>query len=121
MQSFVGESVIISAVLAVQLRAVSNVDVVVYGSRADRAVEHLLMVADRLNILRQTLMEVPTVGLSAAVADDHASMDWLTAVDASLTSVLPVFAVPLPPFNAVFDTLIAPAFSCTRNYSSSGG
>ena len=49
-QSFVGESVNVTAVVAAQLRTVSNVDVVVYGPRADRPVDHLVMVADRLDL-----------------------------------------------------------------------
>ena len=49
-QSFVGESVNVTAVVAAQLRAVSNFDVVVCVPRADRPVDHLVMVADRLDL-----------------------------------------------------------------------
>ena len=85
-QSFVGESIDVTAGVAAQLRDVSNFDVSMYGPRADRPVDHLVFVADRLDLLRQALMAVLTVGLSADVADDRACLDRLAPVDVSFTS-----------------------------------
>ena len=85
-QSVVGESVEVTAGVAAHLRAVTNVDVGVYGPRADRSVDHLVFVADRLDLLLQAPMAVLTVGLSADVADDRACLDRQAPVDVSFTS-----------------------------------
>lgn len=44
-------------------------------------VDHLTIVADRLDFLGQALMAVLAVGLSADVADDRACLDRLAPID----------------------------------------
>lgn len=51
-QWFEGEAVNVTAVVVVQRPAVSDVDVAAYGPRAEGIVDHLLMIADHLNVLR---------------------------------------------------------------------
>ena len=63
-QSVVGEDVNVTTSVATQLRAISDFDVRAYGPRAEGMVEHLLMVADRLDFLRQALVAVLSVGFS---------------------------------------------------------
>ena len=52
LQSFVGEAIHVTAKVDDQLRSLSKFDVGLYGPRVDGAVEALLMVADRLDLLR---------------------------------------------------------------------
>ena len=73
--------------VAAQLSAVSSFDVIVYGPRVDRPVDHLVMVTDRLDLLHQALMAVLTIGLSSDVANDRACLDRLAPVAASFKSV----------------------------------
>ena len=63
-QSLVGEAVNVTTAVATQLCAISDFDVRAYGPRAERMVDHLLMVADRLDFLRQAHMAVLSVDFS---------------------------------------------------------
>ena len=85
-QSFVGEGVNVTAAVATQLRAISDLDVSVYGPRAEGVVDHLLFVADRLDFLRQALVAVLTVGLSAEVDEDRSCLARIALIDAAFVS-----------------------------------
>ena len=63
-QSSVGEAVNVTTAVATQLCAISDFDVRAYRPRAEGMVDHLLMVADRLDFLRQALVAVLSVGFS---------------------------------------------------------
>ena len=63
-KSFVGEAVNVTTAVATQLRASSNFDVRAYRPRAEGMVDHLLMVADRLDFLRQALVVILSDGFS---------------------------------------------------------
>ena len=82
-QSFVGEAVNVTAVVAAPLRVVSDFDVAANGPRAEGTVDYLLVVAYRLDFLRQAQMAALTVGLSAVIADDRACLDRLAPPDAA--------------------------------------
>ena len=81
-----GEAVNVTAVVVAQFRTVSGLEVAAYGPRAEGVVDHMLMVADRLDVLHHALMAVLTIGFSAGVADDRACLNRLPPVNASFTS-----------------------------------
>ena len=63
-QPFVGEAINVTTPVATELRAISDFDVRAHGPRAEGMVDHLLMVADRLDFLHQALVAVLSVGVS---------------------------------------------------------
>lgn len=54
-QSFVGEGVNVALHMAAQLRSIHVFDVTPFGPRAEGQMHHLLMVADRPEVLHQPL------------------------------------------------------------------
>lgn len=85
-QSFVGEAVNVTTSVATQLRAISDFDVRAYGPRAEGMVEHLLMVADRLDFLRQALVAVLSVGFSLDSDGDRHCRERVATIDAAFTT-----------------------------------
>ena len=72
--------------VATQLRAISDFDVRAYGPRAEGMVDHLLMVADRLDFLRQALVAVLSVGFSLDSDGDRHCRKRVATIDAAFTS-----------------------------------
>ena len=72
--------------MATQLRAISDFDVRAYGPRAEGMVDHLLMVADRLDFLRQALVAVLSVGFSLDSDGDRHCRERVATIDAAFTS-----------------------------------
>ena len=85
-QSFVGEAVNVTTSAATQIRGISDFDVHAYGPRADGIVDHLLMVADRLDFLRQALVAVLSVGFSLDSDGDRHCREKVATIDAAFTS-----------------------------------
>ena len=85
-QSFVGDAVNITTSVATQLRAISDFDVRAYGPRAEGIVDHLLMVADRLDFMRQALVAVLSVGFSLYINGDRHCRERVATIDAAFTS-----------------------------------
>ena len=81
-----GEAVDVTSIVAAQFRDASDYGVAAYGPRADGMVDHLLMVADRLDIVHQVRMAVLTVGRFADFIDDSACPNRLPPIDARFTS-----------------------------------
>ena len=72
--------------MATKLRAISDVDVRAYVPRAEGMVHHLLMVADRLDFLRQALVAVLPVGSSLDSDGDHHCRERVATIDAAFTT-----------------------------------
>ena len=85
-QSFVGEAVNVTTSVATQLRAISDFDVRPCRPRAEGMVDHLLMVADRLDFLRQALVAVLSVGFSLDSDGDRHCRETVATIDAAFTS-----------------------------------
>eukprot|EP00904_Undaria_pinnatifida_P002707 jgi/Undpi1/12437/HiC_scaffold_5.g02108.m1 len=85
-QSFVGEDVNVTTSVATQLRAISDFDVRAYGPRAEGMVEYLLMVADRLDFLRQALVAVLSGGFSLDSDGDRHCRERVATIDAAFTT-----------------------------------
>ena len=85
-QSLVGEAVNVTTAVATQLRAISVFDVRAYGPRAEGMVDHLLMVADRLDFLRQSLVAVLSVGFSLHSDVDRHCRERVATIDAAFTT-----------------------------------
>ena len=85
-QSFVGEAVNVRTSVVTQLRAISDFDVRAYGPRAEGMVDHLLMVADRLDFLRQALVAVLSVGFSLDSDGDRHCRERVATIDAAFTT-----------------------------------
>ena len=64
LQSFVGETIHVTANVASQLRSFSSYDIGAYGPRLDGPIGHSLMVADRLDLLTLAVVAIRSVGLS---------------------------------------------------------
>ena len=91
-QSFVGEAVNVTTAVTTQLRAISDFDVRAYGPRAEGMVDHLLMIADRLDFLRQALVVVLSVGFcSTATSTAIAGRGWQRSMPPSQQR-LPTYA-----------------------------
>ena len=86
-QSFVCEAVNVTTAVATQLRAISDFDVRPYGPRAEGMVDYLLMVADRLDFLRQAHVAVLSVGFSLDSGSDRHCRERVATIDATFTSV----------------------------------
>ena len=85
-QSFVGEAVNVTTSVATKLRAISDFEVRAYGPRAEEMVDHLLMVADRLDFMCQALVAVLSVGFSLDSDGDRHRRERVATIDAALTS-----------------------------------
>ena len=85
-QSFVGEDVNLTTSVATQRRAISDFDVGAYRPRAEGMVEHLLMVADRLQFLRHALVAVLSGGFSLDSDGDRHCRQRVATIDAAFTT-----------------------------------
>ena len=85
-QSFVGEAVNATTSVAIQPRAIIDFDVRAYGPREEGIFDHLLMVADRLNFLRQALVAVLSVRFSLDSDGDRHCRERVATIDAAFTS-----------------------------------
>ena len=85
-QPFVGEAVNVTTAVATHLRVISDFDVRAYGPRAEGMVDHLLMVADRLDSLRQALVAVLSVGFSLDSDGDRYCRERVATIDAAFAS-----------------------------------
>ena len=85
-QSFIGEAVNVTTAVATQLRVISDFDVLAYGPRAEGMVNHLLMVADRLDFLRQALVAVLPVAFFIDSDGDRHRREKVATIDAAFTS-----------------------------------
>ena len=85
-QPFVGETVNVTTAMTTQLRATSDFDVRAYGPCGEGMVDHLLMVADRLDFLRQALVAVLSVGFSLDSDSDRHCRERVATIDAAFTS-----------------------------------
>ena len=85
-QSLVGETVNVTTAVATQLRAIGDIDLRAYGSRAEGMVDHLLMVADRLGFLHQALVAVLSVGFSLDSDGDCHCRERVATINAAFTS-----------------------------------
>ena len=88
LQSFVGEAIHVTAKVDDQLRSVRKIDVGLYGLRVDSAVEALLVVADRLDLLRLTVVAVLSVRLSPEISDDRLCLDQVSVLSDALAAVV---------------------------------
>ena len=84
--SFVGEAINVTTPVATQLRAISDFDVRAYGPRAEGVVDHLLLVADRLDFMRQAFVAVLSVGFSLDSDGDRHCRERVATIDAAFTS-----------------------------------
>ena len=83
---FVGEAVDVTTSAATQIRSMSDFDVHAYGLRAEEMVDHLLMVADRLDLLRHALVAVLSVGFSVDSDGDCHCRERVATIHAAFTS-----------------------------------
>ena len=88
LQSFVGEAIHVTAKVDDQLRSVRKIDVGLYGLRVDSAVEALLVVADRLDLLRLTVVAVLSVRLSPEISDDRLCLDRVSVLSDAFAAVI---------------------------------
>ena len=85
-QSFEFEAVNVTTAVATQLRAISDYDVRAYGPHAEGMVDHLLMVADRLDFYHQALVAVLSVGVFLDSDGDRHCRERVATIDAAFTS-----------------------------------
>ena len=85
-QSFVGEAANVTTAVATQLHAISDFDVHAYGPRAEGMVDHLVMVADRLDFLRQALCGDPVCWVFPRQRRRPPLPERVATIDADFTS-----------------------------------
>ena len=85
LQSLAVEAIHVTANVASHLRSFSSFDVRAYGPRMDGPIEHSLMVAGRLDLLRLAVASVLSEGLSPGVADDRPCLARVNALDDALS------------------------------------
>ena len=71
-----------------QPRSLSKFDLGLYGPRVNGAVEALLMVADRLDLLRLAVVAVLSVGHSPEISDDRLWLDRVSVLSYAFAAVV---------------------------------
>ena len=88
LQPFVGEAIHVTARVDDQFRSLSKFDVGLYEPRVDGVVEALLVVADRLDLLRLAVVAVLSIGLSPEISDDRLCLDQVSVLSDALAAVV---------------------------------
>ena len=83
-----GKTIHLTAKVDNQLRSLSKFDVGLYGPRVNGAVEALLMVADRLDLLRLAVVAVLSVGHSPEISDDRLWLDRVSVLSYAFAAVV---------------------------------
>ena len=71
-----------------QLRSLRKFDVGLYVLRVDGAVDAMLIVADRLDLLRLVVVAVLSVGHSPDISDDRLRLDRVSVLSETFAAVV---------------------------------